>query len=65
MIRLIYIGVFLIIILIILLLNFSVTKILKQDKNTEVESFFKFESEQKTDNNDSNDNNDFSNMTSI
>lgn len=65
MIRLIFIGVFLIIILIILLLNFSVTKILKQDKNTELESFFTFKNEQKTDNNDSNDNNDFSNMTSI
>lgn len=65
MIRLIFIAIFLIIILIIFLLNYSVTRILKQDKKTEVESFFKFNNEQKTDNNDSDDNNDFSDMTSI
>lgn len=73
MIRLIFIVVF----LVICTANYFVTKVLKKDSNTEVNSFLERRANQKnddnnidnTDNNDTNndgtDNNDFSNMTSI
>lgn len=70
MIRLIFIVIF----LIICTANYFVTKVLKKDSNTEVNSFLEQRANQKNDNdnidnddtdNDDIDNNDFSNMTSI